>query len=197
MDSVVDQPAAITPVFSGASIELTVSPRHGKPFDTPPRGTPVQTVFVLVAAIAPSHVCIVARDNPYVTGPGDHINQGVFVEEVDETLEVAVDQSHLIVALKPEGFAVWYQFIFDHAIEFWGFLGAIAQTLLIHINRENLLQAQLHRLRHDFSSYFKPVVARSGYPQEIQSITEGRGSWFERREASQLSSASDSDTYVE
>ena len=76
------------------------------------------------------------------------------------------------MALKPQDYAVWYQFSFDHEVEFWGFLGAISQVRSFQVNRENLVEDQLQRVRNDFLHYFKPTVAPYNDPDELQRLRQ-------------------------
>ena len=47
------------------------------------------------------------------------------------------------MTLRPEDYAVWYQFIFDYEVEFWGFLSAISDVRTSHVNRKDLINTSI------------------------------------------------------
>ena len=73
------------------------------------------------------------------------------------------------MALKPEDFAVWYQFSFKHDVEYWGFLMAITHVKNLQVNRRNFIEQQFVRLRDEFLHHFKP----KDDPKELRGSKQG------------------------
>ncbi|KAI0689319.1 hypothetical protein C8T65DRAFT_746222 [Cerioporus squamosus] len=162
---------SIVPVFSGACVELTTSPRNSGPFAVDERQ--VELVFVIVAEIAPNAFAIVARDN-YHAREGrprsrlDAPRRSTFMSEIDEELSIATDEDSRTVALKPDDYAVWFQFAFEYDLEYWGFLTAITHVRSLQVTRRELVEQQFVRLRHEFLTFFKPKVAPYNDPEELE-----------------------------
>ncbi|KAI0711243.1 hypothetical protein C8Q76DRAFT_797561 [Earliella scabrosa] len=160
---------AINPLFSGACVELTASPRHGEPFDKPVNEEEPQFVFVIAAEIAPSHWSVAIRENDYARDEGTRFSRCIFLEAIDDNLLMAMSMQHkLTVALKTENHEFWYQLSFEYEIEFWGLVNAITRVKNIQVNRQAMVEEQVSRLRNDFLRYFSPKVPPYDDPEEVE-----------------------------